>query len=98
MRGWRTPQLRRSSTQELLNGLRQEEQIQRQSAAMQGAILAELERRYLRLLDGLKVWDKQTARLFAIEHRECSTERRIVLVGLALYFRFKDAPGSGSEG
>jgi ATP-dependent helicase/nuclease subunit B len=45
-------------------------------------LLAELERRYLRLLDSLQVWDKQTARLFAIEHRECSTEKQIVLVGL----------------
>lgn len=42
------PELRRSSTQELLNGLRQEEQIQRQSAALQGAMLAELERRGIR--------------------------------------------------
>lgn len=39
------PEFRRASTQELLNGLRQEEQIQRQSAAVQGAMLAELERR-----------------------------------------------------
>lgn len=45
-------------------------------------LLAELERRYLRLLDDLGVWDKQTARLFAIKHRECQSERRIVLVGL----------------
>ena len=45
-------------------------------------LLAELERQYLRLLDSLQVWDKQTARLFAIEHRECSTEKQIVLVGL----------------
>ena len=45
-------------------------------------LLAELERRYLRLLDGLQVWDKQTARLFAVAHRECRTEKRIVLVGL----------------
>ncbi len=45
-------------------------------------LLAKLERQYLRLLDGLKVWDKQTARLFAIKHCECRTDRRIVLVGL----------------
>jgi len=42
------PELRRASTQELLNGLRQEEQIQRQSAALQGAMLTELERRGIR--------------------------------------------------
>ncbi len=45
-------------------------------------LLADLERRYLRLLDSLQVWDKQTARLFAIEHRECATKKQIVLVGL----------------
>ena len=45
-------------------------------------LLADLERRYLLLLDSLQVWDKQTARLFAIEHRECATKKRIVLIGL----------------
>ena len=44
--------------------------------------LAGLQDRYLRLLDQLAVWDMQTARLFAIEHGECRTDQRIVLVGL----------------
>ena len=46
------------------------------------SLLAKLERRYLQLLDGLQVWDKQTARLFAIENRECRADKQIVLVGL----------------
>ncbi len=46
------------------------------------ALLCELEQRDLRSLDELQVWDKQTARLFAIRHRECRAERRIVLIGL----------------
>ena len=45
-------------------------------------LLADLEQQYLRLLDSLELWDKQTARLFAIEHRECRTEKQIVLVGM----------------
>jgi hypothetical protein len=45
-------------------------------------LLADLERRYLRLLDELQLWDKQTARLYAIDHRECRTNKRIVLIGL----------------
>ncbi|MEZ6068489.1 MAG: hypothetical protein R3B90_22875 [Planctomycetaceae bacterium] len=32
-------------------------------------------------MDELELWDKQTARLFAIKHEECRTEKRIVLVG-----------------
>jgi ATP-dependent helicase/nuclease subunit B len=36
---------------------------------------------YLAILDGLELWDRQTARLVAIEHRECRTNRDIVLVG-----------------
>jgi inactivated superfamily I helicase len=50
--------------------------------ARRWTLLSELERRYLHTLDELQVWDKQTARLFAIRHRECRTERRIVLIGL----------------
>lgn len=36
---------------------------------------------YLRALDGLGLWDVQTARLVAIERREPQTDRDIVLVG-----------------
>lgn len=44
-------------------------------------ILADIQRRYLRILDSLDVWDRQTARLVAIRKRECRTERGVVLVG-----------------
>src|SRR5262249_2930746 len=65
------------------------EQVLKEAAECDGfnetrrwTLLSELERRYLNSLDELQVWDKQTARLFAIRHRECRTEKRIVLVGL----------------
>jgi len=45
-------------------------------------LLRDLERRYLDLLDSLQVWDIQTARKFAVEHRECKAPCPIVLVGL----------------
>ncbi len=45
-------------------------------------LLADLERRYLALLDSLQVWDIQTARKFAVEHGECRAPGPIVLVGL----------------
>lgn len=37
---------------------------------------------YLRQLDALELWDKQTARLFAIEHKEPRAEKRIFLLGM----------------
>ena len=40
-----------------------------------------LQETYLQILDSLALWDNQTARLVAIEHRECRTDRDIVLVG-----------------
>ena len=42
--------------------------------------LAEIQHAYLNTLDHLGLWDRQTARLFAIEHRECHSDRPIVLV------------------
>jgi RecB family exonuclease/inactivated superfamily I helicase len=42
--------------------------------------LAELQQQYLAQLDQHGLWDKQTARLFAIKERECRTDRDIVLV------------------
>lgn len=45
-------------------------------------LLAELESHYLETLDSLDVWDIQTARLVAIERKECHTDSRIVLVGV----------------
>lgn len=44
-------------------------------------VLAELQSGYLRTLDNLGLWDLQTARLFAIEHKECQTDLDIVLIG-----------------
>jgi ATP-dependent helicase/nuclease subunit B len=43
--------------------------------------LSEIQAEYLRILDGLQLWDQQTARLVAIEQRECQTRQQIVLVG-----------------
>lgn len=44
-------------------------------------LLREIQLRYLSILDDLEVWDRQTARLFAIDHNECETDRKILLVG-----------------
>ena len=44
-------------------------------------VLADVQQRYLNLLDELELWDQQTARRFAIDHGECHTDRQIVLVG-----------------
>ncbi|MCA9043900.1 MAG: PD-(D/E)XK nuclease family protein [Planctomycetaceae bacterium] len=44
-------------------------------------ILNDVQRVYLAHLDQLELWDKQTARLVAIDHRECQTSSDIVLVG-----------------
>ena len=43
--------------------------------------LAELEQAYLNRLDELELWDKQAARLEAIQRNECHTDRQIVLAG-----------------
>jgi ATP-dependent helicase/nuclease subunit B len=43
--------------------------------------LCQLQEWYLKTLDGLKLWDIQTARLVAIENREITTNREIVLLG-----------------
>jgi len=42
--------------------------------------LAEIQKAYLRRLDELGLWDKQTARLVAIRLGECATEDEIVLL------------------
>ena len=44
-------------------------------------VLADLQRRYLKLLDKLELWDIQTARLFALDHFESETQKRIIVVG-----------------
>jgi RecB family exonuclease len=63
-------------------------EVERQGAALadfreaeRWQALAAVQRRYLAILDSLGLWDKQTARLYAIDHRECRTDRDIVLVG-----------------
>ena len=43
--------------------------------------LAKVQTEYLRSLDALKLWDRQTARNVAIEHNECQIDGQIVLVG-----------------
>lgn len=45
--------------------------------------LAAIQQQYLGTLDGLGLWDLQTARLVAIRNAECHTEKQIVLVGAA---------------
>ena len=45
-------------------------------------LLAEAQAAYLQTLDELGLWDRQTARLFAIMHGECRVDRNVVLVGL----------------
>ena len=42
-----------------------------------------LQKSYLRRLDALQLWDVQTARLVAIQQRECHATANIVLVGTA---------------
>ncbi|MHB8974697.1 MAG: PD-(D/E)XK nuclease family protein [Pirellulaceae bacterium] len=42
--------------------------------------LGSVQDRYLAILDQLELWDLQTARLFAIQHRECRTDKDIVLI------------------
>jgi RecB family exonuclease len=42
--------------------------------------LAKIQAQYLRTLDGLELWDKQTARLVAIRNHECQSDDHIVLL------------------
>lgn len=44
-------------------------------------ILTEIQQNYLDILDSLNVWDRQTARLVAIERQECATGSFIDLIG-----------------
>lgn len=44
-------------------------------------VLAEVQQKYLRTLDALELWDLQTARLVAIDRRECAYDGTIVLAG-----------------
>ncbi len=43
-------------------------------------LLSGVQQRYLEILDRLQLWDLQTARLYAIEHRLCHTDKQIILI------------------
>ncbi len=43
--------------------------------------MREVQEDYLRLLDSLRLWDLQTARLFAVKLREFQTDKDIILLG-----------------
>ncbi|UUO05305.1 PD-(D/E)XK nuclease family protein [Blastopirellula sp. J2-11] len=43
--------------------------------------LAQLQQDYLARLDRVGVWDKETARLFALQYDECRCDRKLVLIG-----------------
>ncbi len=43
--------------------------------------LATLQQEYLAVLDELELWDRQTARLYAIRHGECCSADQILLIG-----------------
>ncbi|NUQ61139.1 MAG: PD-(D/E)XK nuclease family protein [Pirellulales bacterium] len=62
---------------------RQGEQLQGFREKKRWQALAEVQQEYLRLLDSLELWDLQTARLVAIQQRECRTDAEIILVGTA---------------
>lgn len=44
-------------------------------------VMADVRRRYLELLDQHELWDRQTARLFAIDNQECRIDKTLLLVG-----------------
>lgn len=63
-------------------------QVAHRGAALSGfeeterwIFFSQVQKNYLRLLDQLELWDRQTARLYAIEHNLCRTDKEIVLVG-----------------
>ncbi|QDU38878.1 ATP-dependent helicase/deoxyribonuclease subunit B [Maioricimonas rarisocia] len=43
--------------------------------------LATVQNTYLRMLDDLELWDRQTARLVAVQQKECTIDRDVLLVG-----------------
>ena len=57
------------------------EQAGAQSELGRWRTMVTLQDAYHRLLDHLELWDRQTARLKAIEFQECQTKAEIVLVG-----------------
>ncbi|MCA9080687.1 MAG: PD-(D/E)XK nuclease family protein [Planctomycetaceae bacterium] len=45
------------------------------------SVLREVQQHYLNHLDALGVWDQQTARLVAVDKRECKTTHELLLIG-----------------
>jgi ATP-dependent helicase/nuclease subunit B len=45
--------------------------------------LSIVQQTYLDILDSLELWDLQTARLYAIQYRECQTDCEVILIGTA---------------
>ena len=43
--------------------------------------MAAIQEAYLRMLDGRQMWDRQTARMVAVDRKECRTEKKLVFVG-----------------
>ena len=43
--------------------------------------MRQIQEKYLEILDQQRLWDRQMARLYAIQHAECHTEQQLVLVG-----------------
>lgn len=79
--------LRRQHTELAADGLDFQD-VRKRGASLKGfdevqrwTVLAEIQQSYLRRLDGLGLWDQQTARLKAIEFQECRTDLEIVTVG-----------------
>ncbi|MBI1246762.1 hypothetical protein GC197_02825 [bacterium] len=44
------------------------------------AVLAKLQAAYLKRLDAFEIWDKQSARLYAVKHKQCRCDAHIVLL------------------
>lgn len=45
--------------------------------------MEDIARRYFETLDALNLWDRQTARLVALDKREYRTEKQVILIGVA---------------
>jgi RecB family exonuclease len=55
--------------------------LQGETERARWSALAHVQERYLDVLDGLQLWDQQTARLEAIRRGECQTNRTVYLIG-----------------
>lgn len=57
------------------------EEIGNRDEAKRWKALRKIQKKYLDLLDELKLWDRQASRLIAVEKKECQADFDIVLVG-----------------